>query len=325
MVTGLVVASGGAIGLPAAYRFAYARYERLVLAQERLIRVTQRNQLLLSGFTLAPLDDRLESAGRAGEIWFVGHIYPKNGFHSPGRPSYPDEEEPLAFLRAEVRRSAPARVVFGGDNVWSPTAAELEHIAGLKRDIPMARFVLGNHDRYWESTREANAAYAGVFERRSGYEDLNGVRLVYLHTVLESGDYGLDQEQRRLLAEALTGTGYRYALVFMHHAPWAGHTIYTNTPYPNADTLARDWDDRIVPLLRQGRVRAVLAGDGGWRAPGRRFLVGGIPHYLTGWSGNRVDILPEWLSLRLERDDVTVTWHRLFGGEHFVTLERPER
>lgn len=137
----------------------------------------------------------------------------------------------------------------------------------------------------------------------------------------ESGAYGLDQMQRAWLASILDGEDYRYAVVFLHHALWAGSNRYVNEDYPGADSLKVDWMRALLPVLGEGRVRAVFAGDGGVRSSGRRFDLEEIPHFITGWTMFREDIPPEWLSIRLDEDAVSVVWHRLIDGIHYVRDE----
>jgi hypothetical protein len=314
----VLVATVIGIALPMIYDFARERYERLFLLQERTAIMSVKNNLLLNGFSPIPASELAFGETRQDEIWFVGHIYPQNGISYKNKPTFPNQERPLEYLVPLINQATPGRVFFGGDTIWSPTQEALDSLETLKTSLPMARFILGNHEKYHQVPKSLRSPFAKIFGEPYGYEDFHGVRLVYLHTVTQAGNYGIDAEQRRFLADTLTGENYKYGLLFLHHALWAGHTIYTNTPYANADALASDWGQTILPMLKNGRVKAVFAGDGGWRAPGRQFLIQNIPHYITGWPGGRVDILPEWLTITLKEDEITVIWNRLFKGEQYI-------
>ena len=104
-----------------------------------------------------------------------------------------DFREALDQLVATVQAGEFRRVVFGGDSVFVPTPAALDHLADLKeRFFPEARFVLGNHDEYWSVSQQMPERFEAIYGGRDGWEDIGGVRFVYLHTVTSDGSYGLD-------------------------------------------------------------------------------------------------------------------------------------
>ncbi len=259
-------------------------------------------------------------SSRCGRLLFAGHVYPKNGLENPGKTRYPDRHHAMASLLEAERRLAPDRVVFGGDTIQAPSRAGTNFIAKLAGDLPHARFVLGNHERWW--SKDA-ARLREILGQRHGVEDLGRVRLVRLHSIRSTGSYGLDEEERRFLRGALNGEGYDWAIVMLHHALWAGDTAWVNRDYPNAERLREDWLANVLPQLQAGRVRAVLTGDAGWRKRGVRMTLAGIPHFTSGWSGRLVEILPEWLVVDLCEDGPIVTRHVAFDGEFLQRLEWP--
>ncbi len=297
------------------FEFARDRYRRLEYAQHLALGAAVRNGLVARGFR-AVVEPSV-SGTEAANLWFVGHIYPKNRFFGGEKPQFPDSERPLAFLERLAAHRPPQRILFGGDSVWKPTPDALDHLEALADHLPQARFILGNHDDYWGTLRTMPQRFDAIYRRRYGSEDIDGVRVIHVHTVSEDGRYGLDAEQRLFLNAALDGTSYRYALLTMHHALWAGAGTQTNTPYPDAENLADDWVANVAPLLVRGRVKAVLAGDGGWRSHGVVYDIEGIPHYLTGWSGFRSDIAPEWLSIRFDSSGPVTHWNVLWREVHY--------
>ncbi len=315
----IVLAAGTAWAAYRLYGWARPKYHSFIGEHYVAAMAASRANLLMEGFRVAPVGPEVPETGLL-TILFVGHSYPRNGFNGGRKPVYPDRERPMEFLISHAARTRPVRVVFGGDVIWSPSPGELSHARRIKDRMPAARFVMGNHESYWDLTAGRRAELRELFGDPYRFEDVDGVRLIYLHTTLPAnvlGRWGLDDEQRAFLKRALDPSQYRHALVFMHHALWAGGTIYANGVYLDADGLAADWVDNIVPLLRESAVRGVFSGDGGLLAPGRRFMIGSIPHFMTGWGGSPELFPPEWLAIELGQDSVRVSWNKLLGGERY--------
>jgi len=150
------------------------------------------------------------------------------------------------------------------------------------------------------------------------YEDVNRVRLIYLHSVTKNGSYEIDKEQLDFLTNVLNPLDYRYSLIFLHHALWAGDSLHANVRYPDAIEKKNTWKNKIIPIIKAGNVKAVFSGDGGWRLEGRSMRIGGIPHYITGWS-NLMHIPPEWLTIELEENSPKIIWHKLFDRDHYAS------
>ena len=272
------------------------------------------NNLLLNDYEVSPLPGTQKDF--RGSLFFVGHIYPQSGYIDNKNSPYANKEYPLDFLRTLFRHTPPLRTIFGGDNVEFPTRGALRHILDLKSAIQKSRFILGNHDQYWEILKN-HAVFEKIFHERYYYEDVNGIRLIYLHTVSEDGNYGLDDAQRTFLKEDALRGSYKYALIFLHHALWATQPV-TNSPYPESEKIRDDWNKNILPILSQGRTMGVFSGDGGNLSPGSKIKLGTIWHYTTGWSMNRQDIPPEWLKIDLGEKRIQVYWQKLLAGKLFI-------
>ncbi len=279
-------------------------------------RITRRLALGASlhadGF--APWAASSAASARAGcsRLLFAGHVYPGNGLVNPPKDAFPDPERVWPAFLALERALAADRVVFGGDTIHHPSAEAIGFIRELRTKLPHARFVIGNHEQWWS---EAAAPLREVLGSRHGVEDLGRVRLVHLHSTMRDGRYGLDDEERAFLQQALGGQEHDWAVVMLHHPLWAGDTRVANTDYPGAQALREDWLGEVLPLLEGGRVRLVLTGDGGWRQPGETRAIGGIPHVVTGWPGWRTDIAPEWVVAELCGSGPQVARQRLFEGQ----------
>lgn len=310
LILGVVLVSG--LYVRDLFRTHWRRLESLAVVAAI---AGSRATLLAQGYRRAPAPAQVSGSGR---LLFVGHIYSRSGSDVANTPRL--THDPLEVLRSAARTHTVKRVIFGGDNLRVPTAEALDHLDLSTARLPR-RFVLGNHDAYWRVDSVLAATYPWLYHARHAAEDIDGVRLVYLHSVARDGSYGLDSDALDFLEGQLSGVDYRYALVFLHHALWAGNTIYANTLYRKADSLAQHWASHIAPRLAAGRVVAVFAGDGGVRAPGRRLDVAGIPHYVTGWPMERLDILPEWLEIDLGAGGVRVTWYAVLAGEVYSRQE----
>ena len=328
----VLVAGLGAATAAGVYLEARGLYHRLLAAvrdggdRDALLHRRQQRQIQMlrletqgysNWFRFSPPERPSAACGR---LLFAGHVYPKNGLGNPPKPDYPDPHAAMSSLLEAERRLAPDRVVFGGDTIQSPSQAGTEFVASLASQLPHARFVPGNHEDWWS---DRAAGLREIVGERHGVEDLGGVRLVRLHSIRPDGSYGLDDEERAFLRGALDGDGYEWAIVMLHHALWAGDTLWVNKDYPEAVELREDWLTNVLPLLQSGRVRAVLVGDGGWRKRGVRVTLGDIPHFTSGWSGWRVDILPEWLGVDLCEDGPIVSRHVAFEGEFLHRVEWP--
>jgi len=251
-------------------------------------------------------------------VLFVSHIYPKNGIDENGA-RYADPDAALASLFRAEAALAPARVFFGGDSIQRPSARGIDFIRSLQQRWPHARFVLGNHEDWWS---ESAAPLRELIRDRHGREDFGSARVIWLHSVAAAGDYGIDAEELAFLEQSLAGE-FRYAVLLLHHALWAGDSAYVNKDYENAAALRKEWMERTLPQLAAGRVKLVLMGDGGWRRPGTLAELRGIPHATTGWSGYLATIPPEWLTAELCADGPTLTRHVAFDGELLRRVEWP--
>lgn len=276
-----------------------------------IIKFIVKQNIILDGFKIVEQYPAIiESPDNT--LVFVGHIYPKTA----ARYKNQDNERPLLYLTEIIDNTPPKQIIFGGDNVVSPSDAALKHLLKLKQRLKTnTRFVIGNHDGYWD-TLIKKPIFSSIYHQRYWYEDVNNVRLIYLHTINKKGKYTIDEEQLNFLAKTLDPTQYRYALIFQHHALWAGADKYSNesSRVIKAKTL---WKNKMLPLMKRGNVQAVFAGDGGNRAEGQMIKLDTIPHYLTGWSRSSPFIPPEWLTIKLTKTP-QVTWHKLFAGRHYI-------
>jgi len=304
--------------LPIVMGKAWSIKQELMLDSKISKKVAIKNNLLLNDFRLVE-EYPATIKDSANTLIFVGHIYPRNEFLFPSEKEPQGRDHPLLYLTDIVNKSPPARVIFGGDSVYKPTDEALEHLKDLNRNMSKteSRFVIGNHDQYWKVLLKKPILFDAIYKKRYWYEDVNGVRLIYLHTINKESSYDLDEEQLTFLAKVLDPSLYRYSLIFQHHALWAGDSIHANTRYPNADKQKAIWKNKIIPLLKRGNVQAVFAGDGGWRAEGRVMKIDEIPHYLTGWT-YLLHIPSEWITLKLEETSPKISWHKFFEGDHYI-------
>ncbi|MDH5644359.1 MAG: metallophosphoesterase [Candidatus Heimdallarchaeota archaeon] len=270
------------------------------------------SDLLWGGYSSATSLKDYNLSSNCPSVVFVGHIYPKNGFYGDGKPPFPDTNSTFSHFSGFIELDTPSRVIFGGDSIWTSSSQSLHHLSKIKDKISGARFILGNHEEFWTSLARKQEGFASIFPKRYWYEDLSNIRLIYLHSIKSNGEYGLDDEQINFLQRALDNKYYDYALIFLHHALWAGESIFVNSPYPNAGKLKEQWVKYISPLLISGNVKAVFSGDGGWRSPGSQSILTGTTHYITGWSGFRTDIPPEWITIKLCHDKPIVIRHKLY-------------
>lgn len=297
----------------------YKKSSEIAHRVELTERIALQNNLLLKGYreVFEP------GINFSGKILFIGHIYTKNGFESGKKRRFVNIEKPLKFLRRHIsKKNPPSRIVFGGDNVYRPTSDALRHLAKIRSRLPTSRFLLGNHDKYWKISRQPEL-FSKIYDGRYYFEDVDGVRFVYLHSEKEEKVLGIDSDQKEFLQRTLAETNkFRYSLVFLHHALWAGNSEYVNSKYSNAGELMEDWRNNILPLLQKGKVRGVFAGDGGWVMPGTMERVGHIPHYVTGW-GYVPEIPPEWLQITPLEEGIQTQWQKLILGKLLVKDQIP--
>jgi len=286
---------------------------------EHIQSMTVKNNFIGTGYKIDNLVNfrkRLENS-----FFFVGHIYPQSEYVDPIDTKYRNIEHPLRYLLEIAEKNSSLKIIFGGDNVQNPTSGALKFLLDLKSRFAGFRFVLGNHDRYWK-LYDKETRVKEIYPQRYFFEDENNIRFIYLHTVLKNGREGLDEEQVEFLKESLEPSSlYRYALVFMHHKLWLGGRV--GQVYTESSRLIAQWKNDILPIITNGLVKGVFAGDGG-DAPGTYNLINGIPHFSTGWSWDRNDLPPEWLRIDLKKEGVEIFWQKLSGGNLFVKkqLER---
>jgi hypothetical protein len=253
-------------------------------------------------------------------IFFIGHIYPKSGYIDSENIRFKNIEHPIKHLNRIAKKNMPFKFVFGGDNVFIPTSGALNFLIELKSKLKNVRFIPGNHDQYWR-LHDKEPRMKALYPERYFFEDKSSVRLIYLHSVLENGKYGLDEEQVAFLRRSLKpSSSYNYAIIFLHHTLWAGgHSAFRL--YDESARLIEQWKNEILPIFSEGRVKGVFSGDGGVETSGTFSLINEIPHYSTGWSIDRSEVPPEWLRIDLGEDEITVHWQKLSGGNLFVKLQ----
>ena len=282
---------------------------------DHLQSIALENKLILAGYkkdSLANFRTSLKSS-----VFFVGHIYPQSEYIDPIDDRYTNKEHPLRYLVKVAEEHPSLKIIFGGDNVQNPTAEALKFILDLRSRFSGFRFVLGNHEKYWEFYKK-EPLIKEIYPKRYFFEDENRVRFIYLHTTLNNGEYGLDEEQLQFLKESLKPSVlYRYVLVFLHHKLWLrGKSV--RVQYGECCRLENQWKNDVLPLLVSGTVKGVFSGDGGVKKEGTYELINNIPHFSTGWSMDRGDIPPEWLRIDLKKESEEIFWQKLSGGNLFV-------
>lgn len=248
-----------------------------------------------------------DSSSSAGDFLFAGHIYGFNGYVNPSfeyGPNFDFSSEPIDVLIQYANDIGSRHVVFGGDSVVGLSENSLNYLQNdlAPRFNGPARFVHGNHDDSAASDRFPADLFHAVFPEPYYFEDIDGIRLIYLRSFLPSGgsggvaeglatgergtEPGLDVEQLDFLATALDDSSYDVALVFLHNGLWLADEPQrlANIDYP--DLQPRRWVDGILPILESGRVGGVFAGDGGTTQPALVSWLCGIPHYISGWDLN---------------------------------------
>ena len=275
----------------------------------------------------------IESTRPEGESFvFVGHTYGFNGCGDAscesGGPSFDDAIAPMDLFVSSANSMAPSRVVFGGDTIFAPNSRGLIFLRDdlSRRFASPVRFVRGNHDDPRPGSGIPDDLVRAVFPELYYYEDVGGVRLVYLRSLTPLGpsgkEVGLDPEQLRFLSNALEDPSYRVALVFIHHALWLADepVRYSNKPYikENRSLAERFWVTDVLPILERGRVGAVFAGDGGLFGPALETDLCGIPHFVSGWDLDLQRRPAEFLQIVAGQDrQINVLRHIMFDGRVF--------
>lgn len=266
------------------------------------------------------------------ELWFVGHTrclsqawFSDYNGQNPGLPTtrqYYRGQTPMDRVVREARRQSIPRVVFGGDMVFATDPQGWAYLKALKAQLPQSRYVIGNHEAYTKWQFYKAPAFNVLFHQRFYAEDVDGVRLIYFDSNNPHNDtYSLSPEGVDFLKSALNPKQpYRYAVLFLHHALWM-NVPQDQSPFDPRfpKDNAQRWKREILPLLNQGRVKLVLAGD--MLPPyGSDQRLGGIVHIRRGWpspwQGN-----PEWIGLRFYHDQIGLRWHQLLLGRYWVTQE----
>jgi len=292
------------------YRFNQ-RVSMILNMQDKIFDIVIHNNLIANNYSIFSLQDQLHFKNEK-RLLFIGHIYPQNSFTYKTKPQFNNKENPIEILRNFEATINPLKIIFGGDNLYESTNESLKILLNLKSKIPKSKFVVGNHDMYgccscnaYNLPDDFPEMFKKIYGKLYSFEIIHDVCLIYLHTSTgktsscESGPVCFKGKQRLFLEKLLNKAKYKYALLFMHHALWK----YNN-----------DWIEEILPLLKKGRVKAVFAGD---ESPLDVHLIDSIPHYHTGWS--KTDGLPpEWLSIKLKNDSISVDHHKIFKGKHYL-------
>jgi hypothetical protein len=318
-------------GLDAAYTKAQTQVRRMDKI-ERDVELAKSAALWLKHDSFLTANSIKTTRPEGDSFVFVGHTYGFNGCGDAscesGGPSFDDAIAPMDLFVSSANSIATSRVVFGGDTIFSPEPMGLTFLRDdLSRrfDSPV-RFVRGNHDDPRPESGIPDDLVRSVFPELYYFEDVGGVRLVYLRSLNPIGpsgkEIGLDPEQLRFLANALDDPSYKVALVFIHHALWLVDepVWYSNKPprQENRSLVERFWVTDVLPILERGRVGAVFAGDGGLFSPALETDLCGIPHYLSGWDVDLQRRPAEYLQIVPDQDrQVQVLRHIMFDGRVF--------
>jgi len=277
---------------------------------------TQRNELL--GRRLDLFANTIgQSTIQMKSFVFVGHVYPFNGNTAPDYyrefPSYGGPQDTIRTFLSFTNQVEPERVIFGGDSVSRPDERGYRYFLDSVQSQmnSQARFLLGNHDTN-SSIDENSPLFKQMYQDGFGYEDIDGVRLVYLR----SSESGLSEQQIDFMVGALDNS-YESALVFLHHGLWLASEVepIVNSPY---EGLAENyWVENILPILTDSRVRGVFAGDGGVRHSTVGSQLCGIPHYLTGWSFDLRKRPADFLRIFVDREKIDVWRYEIMDEESY--------
>jgi hypothetical protein len=314
------------IVLPIYVMLSRERSTDLAQFRQDIQQSTQRNELLSRRLDL--FENELDKPIILKQSFvFVGHVYPYNGNTTPDYyrefPSYGGPQDTIRAFLDFTDQIEAERVIFGGDSVARPDERGYTYFRDTIQPqmSSQTRFLIGNHDTSG-SIDENSPLFKQLYQEGFGYEDIDGVRLVYLR----SAESGISQQQIDFLVGALDNS-YEYALVFLHHGLWLGSEAepFVNSPYEGL--TENYWAENILPILATSRVRGVFAGDGGVRHSTVGSQLCGIPHYLTGWSFDLRKRPADFLRIFVEKENIDVWRYEIMDGESFrvgIEMHDPE-
>jgi len=197
----------------------------------------------------------------------------------------------------QINRLRPDLVINLGDLIYGyglkGTRRQWEKYLEVTKKVQAPYYQIpGNHDVFNKKSREI---YLDVFKKTYHSFTLSGVHFILLDN-LEDNQWGkIGREQFRWLKQDLSSPGWKVAFVFVHVPVW-------DMKARNVKMEWRDfWFEKVQPLLKQAKVRAVFAGHTHRFGPTR--VYDGIRYYIAGGGGPRL--------------------HPLFvrqGGENFFLL-----
>ncbi len=261
----------------------------------------------------------LVSAGSDLEIIFAGHIYPYNGNTAADHYMFlPVQGEDSAVIEGFIEnanRLDPDLVILGGDSIRFSTAQSVEHLRVLTDRLSAApvRLVPGNHDLVFND-EASRPELLKMMRLEPWSEDIAGVRLIYLNTVEPVTTQPLLSPANVEFLETALDGNYDVAIVFLHHSFWLADlpSTWVNSPYEGIEE--REWERKILPMLANGRVNAVVAGDGGVRQPTLVSDICGIPHYVSGWSFDVTKRPAEMIYISVTGNEVSVQPAEIIDG-----------
>jgi hypothetical protein len=282
----------------------------------------ENRKAFFQGFEPVALSVEKLPAPTCTSIIFAGHIYPRNGYNGGAKPLYPDPDNALSAFLDFVQLRNPNRVVFGGDSVWGLDEGELTWLQDIKRKVGTSKFIVGNHDilRDGGSTTVKelhNDIYGVPFEAVT----VDDVLLIYFQSIKSDGSFGIPRHQIEFLDTIARSTAHKYAVMFSHTVLWESDPKFSNSNYPDVEEINRTWNDEVLPLLKSGRVKMVVAGDGGIKHAGVVSEESDITHIVSGWPRFRTDIPIEWLEIGLCDSDPQLTRYRLLEGKLYKSIE----
>ena len=282
----------------------------------------ENKKLSLKGFAPVVLGSDSPPAPSCKSVVFAGHIYPKNGYDGDPKPPYPDPDNALSAFLEFVDSRKPNRVVFGGDSVWKPSVGELTQLLQLKRRVGDSKFLIGNHDFLVDKHDTATERlHAEIYGRPYEAVTVDDVLLIYLQSIKGDGNWGIPTHQLEFLENIARDSSHKYAVMFFHTVLWDDDNKLRNRNYPNVEQINRTWRDKIAPLLKAGRVKMVVAGDGGYNRPGEAIAQSDINYVVSGWPNFRTDIPVEWLEISLCDSGPRLTRYRLLDGTLYRSVE----
>ena len=193
---------------------------------------------------------------------------------------------------------APDLFILGGDSVLDNSATSLQNLQSTEqrlKDVGSETiFVRGDQDKDLELLQTESY----------GNKVIGDINNIYLDTTVlldGSESCGIDQVQLDFLRATLDSSISGHNILYMHHALWA-HEGYIENVRPNSSTIcaASFWKENVLPIV-QGRVSAVISGDGLSFAEESK---DGIRYILSGNS-----------ALETNKEDNSM-------GQHKITLTR---